>query len=354
MNGLDRFAGLATLDLPTSLMPASCTVIVPVRNEARHIEATLRALLTQDYPADRFEVIVCDGRSTDDTVAIVRRLAAEFPNLRVFDNPGRLSSAARNVALLHGTGDWFIVVDGHCEIRDRQYLRHCAEAFARSGADCLGRPQPLEVSAASPFQRAVAIARRSRVGHNPSSHIYSDRPGFVEPQSVAVAYRREVFDEVGGFDERFDACEDVEFNHRVERAGFQCWFEPKIAVPYVPRDSLSGLFRQLGRYGAGRWRLLRKHRDTLSLAMLAPPALIAMLLVTAILGLFVGVAAMAFALLASLYTTAVLAASGWLAWRSRCGPATAVWLPAVIVAIHFGFGWGVLREAVAGRRMRDR
>src|SRR5580698_7136407 len=54
-------------------MPPSVSVIVPVRNEARSIERTLRLLLTQDFPRDRFEVIVADGASTDETVPIVRR-----------------------------------------------------------------------------------------------------------------------------------------------------------------------------------------------------------------------------------------------------------------------------------------
>src|SRR5437763_1581398 len=78
---------------------------------------------------------------------------------------------------------------------------------------------------------------------------------FVRPQSVAVAYRREVFDTVGFFDEQFDACEDVEFNERVARAGLSCFFSPHVQVQYHPRDTLGGLFRQMARYGRGRMRL---------------------------------------------------------------------------------------------------
>ena len=60
---------------------------------------------------------------------------------------------------------------------------------------------------------------------------------------MAVAYRREVFEAVGTFDERFDACEDVEFNHRVDRAGLKCFFTPRVALRYHPRTSLAGLVR---------------------------------------------------------------------------------------------------------------
>src|SRR5204862_2547273 len=139
----------------------------------------------------------------------------------------------RNAAVRAARGEIVVLVDGHCELDGPGYLREVASAFARSGADCLGRPQPLDVSRATALQRAVAAARASRLGHHPDSHIYSDREGFVPPQSVAVAYRREVFERVGYFDESFDACEDVELNHRAARAGLTCYFTPRVAVRYV-------------------------------------------------------------------------------------------------------------------------
>ena len=98
-------------------------------------------------------------------------------------------------------GDIVLLVDGHCEIDNPHYLGNLASAFRRSGADCVGRPQPLDVTGATLLQRAIAAGRSSRLGHHPDSHIYSDREGFVPPQSVAIAYKRKVFDAIGYFDE---------------------------------------------------------------------------------------------------------------------------------------------------------
>ena len=81
-------------------MPTVVSVIVPIRNEARFIESTLRSLLDQDFPAGDFEVLVADGGSTDETVPIIRRLQGEYANLRLFFNPLRISSAARNLAIV--------------------------------------------------------------------------------------------------------------------------------------------------------------------------------------------------------------------------------------------------------------
>jgi polysaccharide deacetylase family protein (PEP-CTERM system associated) len=330
------------------------SVVVPVRNEARFLRHTLEQLLTQAYDRDRFEVVVADGRSTDGTRAVVRALQPEHANLRLLDNPGRLSSAGRNVAIRAARGDLIVIVDGHCDLESPGHLRSLADAFAESGADCIGRPQPQDVATATALQRAIAAGRASRLGHNPSSHIYEDTARFVRPQSVAVAYRREVFATVGLFDETFDACEDVEFNHRVERAGLRCFFTPRVRVRYHPRATLAGLFRQMQRYGRGRVRLLRKHPETFSAACFIPAAFLVGLAVgPALAGCSPWLAA-AYLGAVGLYALAVLLTSATLALRAgdvRLLP----WLPLVFAAIHGGAGAGILQEAAAGwlRRRRD-
>jgi succinoglycan biosynthesis protein ExoA len=319
------------------------TVIVPVRNEAGFIAATIGQLVDQDYPADRFEVLVVDGRSTDATPAIAESLAADYRQLRVLDNPGRLSSAARNIGLAAARGELILVVDGHCEMDRRDHLSLVAEAFKRSGADCLGRPQPLDVTDATPLQRAIAAARSSWLGHHPDSYIYASEEQFVPAQSVAVAYRRGVFDRVGGFDERFDACEDVELNHRVDRAGLRCFLTPSVRVRYFPRSSLGGLFRQMARYGRGRVRLLRKHPETFSPGGFIPAAWLAGLLAGPLLSMAWPVLWWIYGGATAAYLAAVLATSAAIAARRR-EPWLLGWSPLVFLSVHAGAGWGVLAE----------
>jgi GT2 family glycosyltransferase len=326
----------------------SISVIVPVRNEAAFIEGTLRVLLTQDFPRDQFEVIVADGASTDETVTIVRRLQDEFPNLKFVFNPARFSSAGRNIALRHSTKDVVVVVDGHCHIPDRNYLKNLSAAFERSGADCVGRPQPLDVPEPTPFQRTVAVARSSRLGHNPGSDIYSDQPKFVTPQSTAVAYSRGVFHRIGLFDESFDACEDVEFNERVHAAGLNCYFTPTAKVIYEPRKSPGALFLQLSRYGLGRARLAFKHPRSLTLPALVPPIWVVWLIAGALASPFVPYLGMAWLASFVLYAAALIAAG--LVLGRRQGLSVMVRIPLVLAAIHSGFAWGFWKEVA--RRIR--
>jgi succinoglycan biosynthesis protein ExoA len=333
----------------------SVSVIVPVRNESRSIERTLRLLLTQDFPADQFEVIVADGVSTDGTVPVVRQLQSEFANLKLVFNPGRLSSAGRNTAIRHATKDVVVVVDGHCQVPDREYLKKLSAAFAASGADCLGRPQPLDIDDPTPFQRAVSAARSSRLGHNPDSDIYSHEAKFVPPQSTAVAYARGVFAAVGLFDQEFDACEDVEFNERVHAAGLTCYFTPDVKIVYEPRANFRALFYQLGRYGSGRARLAFKHPKSLTPPALVPPLWTLWIPVAGLLSLAVPYLGWVWLASVALYLGVLLGAGVLLGRREPA--AVAARIPAVFVAIHFGFAWGfwkeVARQARRWRRTRS-
>jgi succinoglycan biosynthesis protein ExoA len=320
------------------------SVIMPVRNEASNLAGTLSPLLAQNYPADRLEVLIVDGRSDDATRAVAERLALLDRRIRVFDNPRRLSSSARNIGIRESRGELILIIDGHCQIDDQHLLLHLVTAFERSEADCLGRPQPLEVAGATALQQAIALARSSWLGHHPASFVYRNEAGFVPAKSVAVAYRRSVFERVGLFDERFDACEDVELNHRVDRAGLRCFFAPEIAVCYKPRSSLGGLFGQMARYGRGRVRLLRQHRETFNAIGFAPGVLIT--------GLALGPATRfvwpplwtAYLGLVALYLLIILGVS--LSQALRPGRVRLLpWLPLIYVAVHMGTGWGIVREA---------
>jgi succinoglycan biosynthesis protein ExoA len=172
----------------------------------------------------------------------------------------------------------------------------------------------------------------------------------VPPQSVATAYRREVFGAVGTFDERFDACEDVEFNHRIARAGLRCFFTPRVRVRYHPRATLAGLFRQMIRYGRGRVRLLRKYPDSFSVPGFLPAVWLCGLIVGALASFFSPLVAAGYLAALALYLGCVLAFSVGLGVRQRTF-VVGVWLPLVYVTIHLGAGVGLVWEAVQVGRM---
>lgn len=277
------------------------SVILPVRNEEHCIGRLLDQLIDQTYPASCYEILVADGRSTDGTRAVVEEKAkGSAVSIRIVDNPGIRSGAGRNAGVAAATGEIILFVDGHCEIPSHRLLEDTVLLLEETGADCLCRPQPLIAFSPRGTGRIIADARASTLGHGRDSLIYDMRhTGFVHPASSGATYRREIFDNIGPYDENFDACEDVEFNTRVAAAGYKAYTDPRAAVYYEPRQSFAGLFRQMMRYGVGRVRLTRKHPQSASLSQWAPAVLTA--------ALVVGIAALVTALLAANWLVAILA-----------------------------------------------
>ena len=324
---------------------ALISVVVPVRNEEWHLAAVLDALLSQHYPQESYEILVIDGHSTDNTREVAESYVKRFPNVRLFSNPKLLSSAARNIGVRESKGDIILVVDGHCLIDNRDMLVNVNRAMQKPGVFALGRPQPLFLENANRMQQAIAMARHSRVGHHPDSYIYSDQPQIAPAGSVAVAYRREVFDRIGLFDERFDACEDCELNYRFDQTDMSCYFTPDIAVRYKPRATLFGLCKQMYRYGRGRIRLAKKHPKSFSWKMFLPALLILGIIIGGVLSFFSTPIAFIYFSVFALYIAIIALESMRLSIAYRF-PQGVVLFPLVFPAIHFGAGFGELVEMV--------
>lgn len=320
------------------------TICMPVRNEERYIERTLQELLNQDYPKDRYEIIVADGESEDRTKEIVNNLSVKNPNVILMSNPRRLSSTGRNVGFKNGKGDMFLVVDGHCWIGHNQLLKNIVNCFEKSNAHCLSRPQPLDPPDITDFQKAVALARASRVGHGGDSLIYSDHEGYVSPVSNGAVYKKEVFEKIGFVDETFDVCEDVDFNYRLKEAGFKAYMSQSLAIKYYPRESLYGLFKQMVRYGKGRFKFLKKHPETLSFTGLVPVFFVIGLVVLPILGFFYNTFWWIFLFTFGLYACLILSTSFVISKKE--GLRAIKNLVSIFIVIHFGLGVGFLKGSI--------
>jgi len=324
----------------------SITVMLPVRNEERFIAQTLQQIYDQDFPRELLDVVVADGMSTDRTAEIVRAFAENHPDLRIqlLANHKRLSSAGRNLALRHGRGEYFLLIDGHVHIPCRDLLSTAAQLVSEHDAQVLGRPQPLTPPDIGDFQRMVALARQSPLAHSQESYIYSQFEGWTSPLSIGVMYHRDLVRQVGEFDETFDAAEDLEFNYRIERAGLRCYTSPRLAVHYYPRDSFSGLFRQTRRYGYGRAGFVFKHPERFRLETIVPAGFVVLLVALPLAGLSHGGFLAGWLGLILLYAS-ILALEG-LRLARRAGIAFNWRLPAIIACVHLGLGVGFL-EGVA-------
>jgi GT2 family glycosyltransferase len=247
------------------------SVVIPVYNEERYIEACLNSVLEQDYPGDRYEVIVADGGSTDRTRAIVEAKAAVHPNVRLLDNPQRTQASGLNLGILASRGDYVARQDGHAEWGPH-HLRRSIELLVATGADNVGGRA--DGAGAGATGRAIARAMRSPFGVGGARFRYSTQ---VEDTATVFpgTFRRTALERVGLFDEAYPPHEDYELNHRIRASGGRVLFSPHIPTRYYVRESIPALARQYFRYGRSKVRVARASPGVIRPYHLAAPALVA-------------------------------------------------------------------------------
>jgi succinoglycan biosynthesis protein ExoA len=310
------------------------TIAMPCRNEERFIEACLRSVQAQTYPRERIEILVAEGGSTDRTRDILERLAAEDGRIRVIDNPQRLQAAGLNRAIRAARGEVIARMDVHAEYAP-DYLEKCVEVLERTGADNVGGAA--RCRAAGVVQKAVCAALRSPLGFGGAPFRNADAEGDVDTLFPG-AFRREVFDKVGLFDEGATTNEDAEINQRILQAGGRVYLSREIEVYYYPRDTLAGLASQYYRYGLGRARTLVKHRGFVRLRPAVPFLTLAALLAVAISRPVVALSATA------VYGGAVSFEAVRQAMRAGASISlTGMALPTMHVCHAVGFGVGLVR-----------
>ncbi len=320
------------------------TVVMPIRNEAAFIERSLGAVLEQDYPADRMQVLVADGMSDDATREVIGRLAAAHPHdVEIVDNPGRIVPTGFNAALDRARGDVIVRVDGHTII-DRDYVTQCVAALEETGADNVGGR--MDAVSDGPVGRAIALATSSPFGVGNSQFHYASGQHWVDSVYMG-AWPREVFERVGRFDTEMVRNQDDEFNYRLSSQGGRILLTDTIRSTYYNRSSLRTLFRQYRQYGHWKVRVLQKHPRQMSARQFAPPALVAGLAGGALLAPFSRPVRRAWLALVGVYAAANLAASASVARKS--GGSHMRLLPVVFGALHIGYGAGFLGGLVAFR-----
>jgi glycosyltransferase involved in cell wall biosynthesis len=318
------------------------SVLIPVLNEERYIRETVAAMQAQRFDGS-VEFLFMDGRSADRTKAILEELSADDGRIRVFDNPGRSSTAGLNVGLRHARGDYIVRMDAHTYYPE-DYIARGVERLRRGDVVWVAGPQvPYGTGT---WSRRVALALHSWLGTGGSAR-WGGSDGTAPERELdtgvfAGLWRRATVEEHGGWDEGWPINQDSELAARVLRAGGRIVSVPELAARYVPRDSLRGLARQYWRYGNYRAKTASRHPESLDPRHLFAPAM-----ALAAAGSVVAPRPLRTLARAGVgaYCVAVTAASVG-ALRDAEEPADAAALPVVFAVMHGAWGFGYLSGAV--------
>ena len=261
------------------------SVIVPCRNEIRHIRAFLDCVLQQKLGRIEMEILIADGMSDDGTREVLAEFEGPCPSIRVLDNPERIVSTGANRAIREAWGEIIIRMDVHT-LYAPDYVRTCVEVLNATGAGNVGGPARTRVDGY--LAQAIALAFHTPFASGGAKY----RDPCYEGPTASVPYgcfRKSTLEFVGLYDEELVCGQDVDLSFRITSFGWTVWQSPKIVSWYTPRSSISKLIRQHFQYGFWKARILRKHREIFSRRSIVPASC-----------LVVGVALLLCALAASL------------------------------------------------------
>lgn len=316
------------------------SVICPIYNEERFIDRCIRSILEQDYPKDRLEFLLVDGRSTDNTREKVAAYARKYPFIRLLDNPHRTVPYAMNIGILASKGEVIVRIDGHCTY-PTDYLSELERQLYALGADNVGGLWNTLPAKPTTVCRAIAIASSHPFGVGGSKHKIGATKIIPTDTVPFGCYRREVFDQIGLFDEELTRNQDDELNGRLIRNGGRIYLIPTLVIDYTARNSLKKMCRMYYQYGLFKPLVNKKLGAPATIRQFFPVLFLTGLVAGAVLSFLHPVLATIYFTVLALYLLMALAFS-FRAARKQRDRGLLVVLPAVFFLVHASYGWGYL------------
>ncbi|MGH8875480.1 MAG: glycosyltransferase, partial [Acidimicrobiia bacterium] len=213
------------------------SVITTLYNERETVEELLGSLFSQTVPPA--EIVVADGGSTDGTREVLKDWQAQG-KLRLVDRPGG-RSAGRNAAISAASHELIACIDGGC-VAEPDWLENLTAPFAEGADWVAGFYRPDGLTFLSTCLGLVMVYVREEVDED-----------FL-PSGRSMAFRRKLWEEVGGFPEELDFAEDTLFCERLRAAGHFAHFTPEAVVRWRPPPGFRALAQTLYRWGHGDGR----------------------------------------------------------------------------------------------------
>lgn len=220
-------------------------------NEEAYLPNLLQDIEKQTYPHNLTEVVLIDGKSSDNTKQIMldfEKNATSFYSVQVLDNPQRVQAAGWNIAIAHAKSDVIIRIDAHTHIPEDFTKKNMF--LQERGEYVTGGVRPCLIENPNPWKETLLEVENSMFGSSISKGRKNTKSCYVNSMFHA-AYRREVFEKAGGFNPKLLRTEDNEIHYRIRKAGYRLLCDPDIISYQYARSSFKKMVKQ--KYGNGYW-----------------------------------------------------------------------------------------------------
>jgi glycosyltransferase involved in cell wall biosynthesis len=239
------------------------SVIVPIRNEERYIAACLQSLVDQTFSSEAYEILVIEGRSSDRSRGIIEEFGRRYGNVRCLDNPAAIAPAAMNIGIRNAAGEFIVRADGH-NFYPKDYIANCVKCLEETGADNVGGPWRTVPPDDTVGAKLVAAILTNPFGVGDSRFRTSRFEGFVDTVPFG-AFRRDLFDRIGMYNEKLVRNQDNELNARIRSAGGKIYQTPALTTEYHPIGNVFALLKQT--YKTSQWHIFSVRQNASSMGV---------------------------------------------------------------------------------------
>ncbi len=221
-------------------------------NEERVLNGLFRDFSTQDYPHNEIEIVLVDSSSTDNTHKMMtdfKNTDYGFADVIIVECPKKNQAASWNCAIMSAHGDVIIRVDAHARIPRNFVSRNIYNI--NLGEKVVGGGRPNITSDVSPWRLTLLAAEESLFGSSVASYRRPTAKREYMDSLFHAAYKREVFEAVGGFNETLGRTEDNELHYRIRQAGYKLCCCPDIISYQHTRNRLRDMIKQ--KFSNGKW-----------------------------------------------------------------------------------------------------
>ncbi len=276
---------------------------------------------------------------------------ARYTFIHLFDNPEKITPYALNIGVKQSRGDVIIRMDAHAEYPSN-FISKAMDFLDKTGADVVGGPILTLPAGDTLIARAIALITSHPFGVGNSKFRTSAKEGYVDTVPFG-AYRRELFDRIGLFDERLLRNQDNEFHSRLIKAGGKIYLTPELTARYYNQSTISGLAKQAFKTGMWNVLTLKVNPAAFRLRHFVPFAFVTVIMTSLIFSLFLTGLAAIFLLIAGIYGAAAIYSSLQLSLKN--GLMYMFILPGIFLLYHVCYGlgtWGGLFKAVMPAKVR--
>lgn len=333
----------------TTVTHDSVSVVIPCFNEEQFIGTVLQNLAGQ-YQHGEYEIIVVDGQSTDGTRKVIREFAAANPDVHisVVENPARNIPAALNLGIKAARGEFIVRMDAH-SVPSSNYVSRCVELLKDVQASVVGMSWHIKPGGKSTVAGAIALAVAHPFGVGDARYRLASATGQFVDTVPFGAFKKSLWETVGGFNENLLTNEDYDFNYRVRKGGGKVLLDSDAHCDYFARPTIWQLAKQYWRYGRWKAEMLRLHPSSVKLRQVVAPLFVAWLVLTFVLGFFLEFAWWLLAASIALYGLVAVISSLQLFLQSRDLPSLFV-LPFVFFTLHWAWGSGFVVSLISRPR----